>query len=331
MNKSILAFMALYFIIGMNHLVAQQKARQSIITTDYLIYTPPGYDSETNKEWPLMINLHGTDQYVTIETLPGAFLPNLIESGQEFPMLIVNPLCNKGRWNIEILNSLLDDVIKDYSVDEDRIYLTGYSMGGYGTWDWVFKNPERFAAISPIAGCVDESDYKRAWRPRNIPTWIIHGEKDDVVDVNCVYEALEELEKYGANPKVSIHPDKGHNLIDIWGSTLTNEKWYDWMLGQNRKQNIPKPVSLETKTYEKYQGEYILQDRKEDTLQILYDRNQLYIKYEGEDPLPIHAESRTLFYLEEEPTIGVEFKIRDNEVEGFDVLEDRAWPTKRIK
>ncbi|TMU57356.1 hypothetical protein FGG15_07375 [Flagellimonas algicola] len=90
-----------------------------------------------------MINLHGSDANVTIETLRSAFLPNLIASGKDFPMLIANPICNKkrGGWNIDILNKMLDDILDDFSVDEDRIYLTGYSMGGYGTWDWVFNDP----------------------------------------------------------------------------------------------------------------------------------------------------------------------------------------------
>ncbi|UII80086.1 prolyl oligopeptidase family serine peptidase [Flagellimonas sp. CMM7] len=331
MTKHNLGFLALCILLTMNYVNSQQVAKQLVIKTDYLIYTPPGYDEESEKKWPLMINLHGTDRNVTIETLPYAFLPHLISSGKDFPMLIVNPMCNKGRWNVEILNNLLDDIVKEYAVDEDRIYLTGYSMGGYGTWEWVFQNPEKFAAISPIAGCADQSDLKRIWRVRNIPTWIIHGEKDAVVDKACNYETMKQLKVYGSDAEFTIYPGIGHKLVDVWGKTLKNDAWYTWMLDQSRDKNVPEPLRLKKETYESYVGEYILQDRKEDTLRILYDRDQLYIKYEGEGPLPIHAESKSLFYLEEDPIIGVEFIIEDDEVLSFNVLEERAWPAKKIK
>ena len=318
-------------LLTVNHGTSQQVARQSIIKTDYLIYTPPGYDNKSEKKWPLMINLHGTDPNVSIEVLPHAFLPHLISSGKDFPMLVVNPVCQTPIWNVDILNHMLEDIIKDFAVDENKIYLTGYSMGAFGTWNWVFQNPEKFAAISPIAGCVNQSDMKRMWRVRNIPTWIIHGEKDAVVDKACNNEALKQLKVYAGDPKFTIYPGVGHKLVDVWGKTLKNDDWYAWMLDQSRDKNIPKPIRLKKETYESYVGEYILQDRKEDTLRILYDRDQLYIKYEGEGPLPMHAESKSLFYLEEDPIIGVEFVIKDDEVLSFNVLEERAWPAKRIK
>lgn len=331
MTKHNLVFLVLGILLAVNHINSQQVAKQSIIKTDYLIYTPPGYDEESEKKWPLMINLHGTDRNVTVESLPYAFLPNLISSGKDFPMLIVNPMCNKGSWNVEILNNLLDDIIKEYAVDEDRVYLTGYSMGGYGTWEWAFENPEKFAAISPIAGCANPMDLKRIWRTRNTPIWIIHGENDIVVDKKCNYETVELLKQYGSDVKFTIYPDVGHKLVDVWGKTLTNDDWYTWMLKQNRKNNIPKPIKLAKETYKKYVGEYILQDRKEDTLRILYEHKQLYIKYEEEEPLPIHAQTNALFYLEEDPIIGVEFVVKDDQVLSFNVLEERAWPAKRIE
>lgn len=321
----LLIIAATYF----SQIEAQQLEGQSIIKTDYLIYLPPEYSTNSDQEWPLMINLHGRKEDPTIETIKQGFVPWFVSNSKEFPLIVVSPVCRSRVWNKYILNTLLDDIIKEYAVDENRIYLTGHSMGGYGTWDWAFNNPERFAAIAPISGCMDPNDLKRGWRLRHTPIWIFHGDKDDLVNIECNKKGLNELNKYTQKVNFTIYPNTGHNT---WEQPFTKDSVYTWMLKQNRDKNLPSPVQLENNIRERYLGQYILQDRKEDTLKIHYDGNQLYIKFKGDDyPIPIHAESKTLFYLEDNPLTGIEFIINDDQVVGFNILEERIWPAKRIK
>ena len=114
------------------------------------------------------------------------------------------------------------------SMDEDRIYLTGLSMGGFGTWDWAAAEPRRFAALVPICGF---GDPRFAGRLKNVPVWVFHGAKDTAVPLAGSEEIVKALEKMGAKPKFTVYPEAGH---DSWTETYNNPELYKWLLEQKR-------------------------------------------------------------------------------------------------
>jgi len=127
---------------------------------------------------------------------------------------------------LEILSAaLLDDVEKEYRVDKDRIYVTGLSMGGYGTFDLAMKYPNRFAAIIPICG---GADTKYAQKIKHLPTWVFHGEQDFIVPITSSEKIVQALEKCQADVKFTAYPEADH---DSWTDTYNNIEVYKWLLG----------------------------------------------------------------------------------------------------
>src|SRR5699024_6921671 len=130
----------------------QQTDFQSI--SEYLLYLPQDYKETGYKRWPLVLFLHGAGERGNdLEAVKKNGLPKLVEEGRDFPFIIVSPQCPAGLWwSTDDLNLLLNDLIQRYEVDIDRIYATGLSMGGFGTWEMAIRFPDRFAAIAPICG-----------------------------------------------------------------------------------------------------------------------------------------------------------------------------------
>ena len=144
--------------------VHQQLAESKTLDMKYLLYLPENYESK-NKEWPLMFFLHGAGErgdYVDSVKVHGP--PKLIENGQDFPFIVVSPQCPLEKsWENEIteLDKLYNEVIGKYNIDSSRVYLTGLSMGGFGTFAWAISDPDKFAAIVPICGGGDETMVSR--------------------------------------------------------------------------------------------------------------------------------------------------------------------------
>jgi len=118
---------------------------------EILLYLPKGYGEEKDQKWPLILFLHGAgERGSNLELVKKHGPPRLIEQGREFPFIIASPQCPSGSWWTEKLDSLLallDDIQSKYAVDPNRVYLTGLSMGGFGSWSLGCRHPERFAAI----------------------------------------------------------------------------------------------------------------------------------------------------------------------------------------
>ena len=193
----------------------------------YLIYLPKNYDQK--KSWPLMLFLHGAgERGDNLDKVKVHGPPKLIHKGKEFPFIVVSPQCPTGRWwNPIELTALLDFIEAEYKVDKNREYVTGLSMGGYGTWSLVAHSPKRFAAIIPICGA------GIPYRARNhihVPTWVFHGEKDSVISVERSKEMVEVYRKNKSPVKLTLYPDATH---DSWTQTYKNSAIYDWLL-QNR-------------------------------------------------------------------------------------------------
>src|ERR1051326_2103591 len=125
-----------------------EKTITKVVKANYLLYLPKEYGKEAGKKWPLIVFLHGSGESGDdINKVKVHGPPKLVAAGKEVPFVIVSPQAPSSRvgWQVDTLNVMLDDVIQKYAVDEDRVYLTGLSMGGFGTWTWATANPERFA------------------------------------------------------------------------------------------------------------------------------------------------------------------------------------------
>ncbi|MFA7227944.1 MAG: prolyl oligopeptidase family serine peptidase [Melioribacteraceae bacterium] len=198
------------------------------VSIKYLLYLPVSY--KNGDKFPLMIFLHGSgERGDNLELVKKHGPPRLIEEGKDFPFIIVSPQCPQGiRWKTNTLIALLDEIIGNYNVDEDRIYITGLSMGGYGTWKLANEIPERLAAVIPICGWGD------SWticEIGDLPVWAFHGEKDNVVPSQKTSDLINALKRCGGNARVTLYPEAGH---DSWTETYNNPEIYEWLLKQTK-------------------------------------------------------------------------------------------------
>jgi len=200
----------------------------------YLLSLPPGYDdaAAAGARWPLLVFLHGAGESGNdLEKVKIHGPPKLIAAGTfDHPCIVVAPQCPGRGWNTDMVAALIDDVCRTRRVDEDRIYLTGLSMGGYGTWALAAAHPERFAAIAPICGGGNPAD---ASKLRGLPIWVFHGEKDAVVPLDASRAMVTALEALGRKDSVrfTVYPDVGH---DSWTATYDDPAFYAWLFAQKR-------------------------------------------------------------------------------------------------
>lgn len=210
-----------------------EKTITKVVKANYLLYLPKEYGKDTAKKWPTIVFLHGSGESGDdIQKVKVHGPPKLVAAGKEFPFIIVSPQAPTSRigWQLDTLNALLDDVIQKYSVDEDRVYLTGLSMGGFGTWAWATANPERFAAIAPICGGGDP--FRASRRLSKMPIWVFHGGKDTTVPIKMSEDMVDALKKAGSDVKFTVYPDAGH---DSWTATYDNPELFTWFLEHTRK------------------------------------------------------------------------------------------------
>jgi predicted peptidase len=206
-----------------------QKLERTIkVTMDYLLYLPKAYDEKDS--WPLLLFLHGAgERGDDLEKVKVHGPPKLIAAGKEFDFIVISPQCQSDHWwRSEELTALLDDVVEKYKVDQDRIYLTGLSMGGFGTWSLAGFSPNRFAALVPICGGGDSSVARRL---AHIPVWVFHGAKDPVVPLSASETMVEALKKADGNVKFTVYPEAGH---DSWTDAYNDPNLYQWLLEQKR-------------------------------------------------------------------------------------------------
>ena len=200
--------------------------------SEYLLYLPEDYEENSHKTWPLILFLHGSgERGDNLDLVNKNALPKLISEGKNFPFVVASPQCPSGRrWSSDDLNLLLDELIINNNIDPDRVYLTGLSMGGFGTWDLATRSPLRFAAIAPVCG---GGNPDLACQLKDIPTWVFHGAKDKVVFPYQSERMVEALKACGGNVKYTLYPEADH---DSWTNAYSNPELYDWFL-QHKKKN----------------------------------------------------------------------------------------------
>ncbi len=207
---------------------AHTVARDVKTRLQYLLYLPKDYDKK--KAWPLVLFMHGIgERGHDLNKVKVHGPPKLIEAGKSFPFVVVSPQCPDNQWWEPVsLTALLDEVVENYKIDKDRVYVTGLSMGGFGTWSLAAYSPQRFAAIAPVCGGGDAAIAKKLG---HLPVWAFHGAKDPTVPIARDQAIVDALKQAGGNVKFTVYPNGGH---DVWTETYANPKLYDWLLEHKR-------------------------------------------------------------------------------------------------
>jgi predicted peptidase len=201
------------------------------------MYFPKDYSS--SRRFPLLLFLHGSgerghDLKLTLKH----GLPGMLTNGKELPVLVLSPQCPiEHTWESAELLALLDWAEAKYSVDPDRIYVCGFSMGGYGAWQLAAEAPQRFAALVPIAGGGDEANANRL---EKLPIWAFHGDQDRTVPVEQTTKMIDAIRNAGGNPRMSILDGQGHGIA---GQVLSRSDLYEWLLQQTLSRPYPPEFS----------------------------------------------------------------------------------------
>jgi predicted peptidase len=232
-------------VIGMAGCINQQKSVQSKpgevfektvtrqIRLNYMLYLPEGYEASDQK-WPLVLFLHGAGERGDDVIKVNIHGPSkLAAAGKKFPFILIAPQCPRDGWwsgMTEDLMALVDDITQKYRVDTSRLYVTGLSMGGFGTWSLITQYPDKFAAAAPICGGGD--DVLARFRLQTMPIWVFHGAKDNVVPLQKSEVMVNALKQVN-NPhvKFTVYPEAGH---DSWTETYNNPEFYDWLLSHSK-------------------------------------------------------------------------------------------------
>lgn len=204
------------------------------ISLNYLLYLPKNYNEDD--KFPLVIFLHGAgERGEDLELVKIHGIPKLIAEGKNFPFIAISPQCPTDSWwteRTQDLNLLIDEILSNYAIDKNRVYLTGMSMGGYGTWKLASEHPEKFAAILPICGGPWNVCFKEKLpKLKELPIWTFHGAKDETVPIQGTEFIVNSLKELGNEARFTIYPEAGH---DSWSETYENPEIYEWLLSQSR-------------------------------------------------------------------------------------------------
>jgi len=205
---------------------------------NFLLYVPDEYEKDPQQDWPLILYLHGSgERGYDLEALKEQPLPETLEQRAGFPFIVVSPQMSPelDSWSdmIDSLNILLDEVQAKCSVDSQRVYLTGLSMGGAGTWQFGLESPQRFAALVPVAGYYLYDSYTvpdDICDLQGVPVWAFHGDSDAVVSPFGAEVLVEALEACGGNIRFTLYPDADHE--ETWRQAYADPELYAWLLSQ---------------------------------------------------------------------------------------------------
>ena len=211
-------------------------------TVGYYTYLPEEHYLDPSARLPLLVFLHGSGEKgngtteLTRVSVHGP--PKLVKNGRDFPFVIISPQLpsSQGGWPTGLVDELITRAIADYRIDTTRIYVTGLSLGGFGTWAYARAKPGRVAAVVPIAG--GGSTGTAVCAMRDVPVWAFHGDADGTVNVSSSTNSVNALNACSpppaVAPKLTIYPGVGH---DSWSRTYDGSAGHDiyaWLLTYRR-------------------------------------------------------------------------------------------------
>jgi predicted peptidase len=207
-------------------------------TIPYRLFVPADYDPE--QSYPLVLFLHGAGErgtdnrlQLTGQTAPLVFVRP--ENQAQWPCFMLAPQCPPGgNWAnlvqeqpatpMRLALESITDLMNEFNIDPDRLYITGLSMGGFGTWDTITRYPGLFAAAVPIAG---GGDVSLAYRCAQTPIWAFHGDADRTVPVERTREMIAAVIAAGGNPLYTEYPGAGH--VDSWNLAYAEPDLLPWL------------------------------------------------------------------------------------------------------
>ncbi|MGJ8696612.1 MAG: prolyl oligopeptidase family serine peptidase [Verrucomicrobiaceae bacterium] len=202
----------------------------------YLQYLPKDFSpDDKDKKWPLILFLHGRgESNGPLSVVKKWGPPRIVETGKDLPYIIISPQCPKESWwsnddQQALLDKLLAHVRKQFPIDDSRIYLTGLSMGGFGSWELAARHPDTFAAVVPICG---GGDPKKAPKLVNTPIWVWHGDADTAVPIAKSIEMVDAVKKAGGK-KITFTTLEGVGH-DSWSTAYADPRLWQWLTEQTR-------------------------------------------------------------------------------------------------
>jgi poly(3-hydroxybutyrate) depolymerase len=198
----------------------------------YWITLPKGYGKEV-KKWPMIVYLHPSSlQGHDLSMIGTPIPPNVDEIRDDFPFVVLTPQCpdEYDAWPSDLVVELVDEAVRLYNVDARRVYVTGFSLGGRGTWSVAVDHPEVFAAIAPVAGSYGHPE--RISRIKDVPVWVFHGDSDRLLPIDPVRDMVQDLKDSGGNVRFTIYERAGHGIA---GRAYRTKELYEWLLKQHNE------------------------------------------------------------------------------------------------
>lgn len=202
------------------------KEVKTKLEINYILDLP----NNQKEKFPLIVFLHGSGERGTDLEMVKNHSPFTYKNLIKEPVAILAPQCPENVWwDTNAVYHLILEITSKYNIDKSRIYLTGLSMGGWGTWKLAQEHPELFAAIATVCAPADRLMKIQAEKLKNIPIKIYHGALDDIVTPDQSIEMYLELKKTNPNTDLIIFSKDNHNS---WDSTYSNPEFYKWLLEQ---------------------------------------------------------------------------------------------------
>ncbi len=207
-----------------------QNAIQAITQkTDYPFWIHLPEKSILDQKAPILLFLHGKSLSGTdLNRVRRYGVIKAIEKGKDIPAIVIAPQLASGPWNPEKLMNLVEYVQKHYNADPSRLYVCGMSLGGYGTFDFAGKYPDKVTAAVAICGGGNTSD---ACRLGTLPLWVIHGNKDYIVRLSESQKMVNAIQtcKPDANLTFTIVKNGTHGSVE---SYFNENEIYEWMFSK---------------------------------------------------------------------------------------------------
>jgi predicted peptidase len=193
------------------------------VALPYRVYLPDGYSAA--KSWPTILFLHGAGERGADLSWVERNGPPRVARERGLPFIVIAPQLPAGEtWHADALLALLDRLEGSLRIDTTRVYLTGLSLGAYGAYETAIAAPTRFAALLAISGAGNPTEVCKLAK---VPTWIVHGAKDDVIPADWGRTMAQRLERCQGDVRWQLEPDSGH---DAWTKVYADTATYAWFL-----------------------------------------------------------------------------------------------------